>query len=191
MRFQGMWMLFVGLLLVAGVVGCTQEPFPNPAGEESEMTEEAPKSVAEAVSEIEELGGTVLFEGGAVESLDLERTQVTDAKLVHLKGFTELKYLILNDTQITDAGLMHLKGLAELAKLWLKNGKITDAGLVHLKGFTKLKYLSLWGTQITDAGLMHLKGLPELEGLDLRDTQVTDKGVKELQDALPNCRIRR
>jgi len=50
-------------------------------------------------------------------------------------------------------------------------------------------YVDLGGRPITDAGLVHLKGLTNLELLVLGDTQVTDEGVKNLQEALPNCRI--
>ena len=62
---------------------------------------------------------------------------------------------------------------------------------MHLKGLTKLEYLDLNGTKVTDAGLVHLEGLTKLEELHLVGTKVTDAGVKQLQQALPNCRISR
>jgi hypothetical protein len=46
-------------------------------------------------------------------------------------------------------------------------------------------------TAITDAGLRHLERLPQLQELWLNGTNVTDEGVKELQQALPNCKIER
>jgi len=36
---------------------------------------------------------------------------------------------------------------------------------------------------------MHLKGLTGLKNLNLIATKVTDAGVKQLQQALPNCKI--
>ncbi len=65
-----------------------------------------------------------------------------------------------------------------------------SAGLVHLTGLTKLTYLSLASHTITDAGLLHLKGLTKLTYLSLRGTKVTYAGVKQLQQALPNCKIK-
>ena len=49
--------------------------------------------------------------------------------------------------------------------------------------------LGLDDTKVTDAGLVHLKGLTKLEVLVLRRTKVTPAGVKQLQQALPNCKI--
>jgi hypothetical protein len=96
-----------------------------------------------------------------------------------------------NETRIINAGLEHLEGLTELKCLHLASTPITDAGLEHLKGLTALEELGLAGTQVTDAGLVHLEGMSNLRSLSLYDTQVTDEGVQKLQEALPNCGIRR
>lgn len=68
---------------------------------------------------------------------------------------------------------------------------VTDAGLVHLKGLTELQSLDLMATNVSDAGLEHLRGLTRLQSLNLMATKVTDAGVKDLQMALPNCKINR
>lgn len=65
----------------------------------------------------------------------------------------------------------------------------TDAGLVHLKEMTGLQGLSLNSTEVTDARMVHLKGLKSLQYFGLRYSKVTDAGVKDLQTALPKCRI--
>ncbi|MBC8876727.1 MAG: hypothetical protein H8E44_45440 [Planctomycetes bacterium] len=54
---------------------------------------------------------------------------------------------------------------------------------------TDLKALGLARTNVTDAGLEKLKRLTKLTHLDLSATQVTNEGIKELQEALPNCKI--
>ena len=114
---------------------------------------------------LEEMGPIGKDADGRITSIDLRGTQVTDAGLVHLKGLTSLKELILSYTQITDARLLHLKGL------------------------TSLQRLGLDGTQVTDAGLEHLKGLTGLEYVYLNNTQITDAGVEDLKKALPQCNI--
>ena len=116
---------------------------------------------------IKELGGKLKFDKNkAVVSVELwSKRKVTDADLLHLKGMTDLKQLVLLGTTVTDAGLAHLKGLK------------------------KLENLNLAATKVTDAGLVHLKGLTNLTTLSLADTAVTDAGVKQLQQALPNCKI--
>ena len=61
-------------------------------------------------------------------------SSITDAGLVNLKGFTQLKELQLCSSQVTDAGLATLTDLSHLRWLDLSGPKITDAGLVHIKG---------------------------------------------------------
>ena len=41
----------------------------------------------------------------------------------------ELHHLTLNRTQLTDSGLAHLKGLSGLQELGLAGTKVTDAGI--------------------------------------------------------------
>ena len=88
-----------------------------------------------------------------------------------------------------DDDMVLLQGMSELKTLYLTVSKITDAGLVYLKELMKLQELSLAMTQVTDAGLVHLKGLTNLRVLHLNGTHVTDTGVKDLQQALPDCKI--
>ena len=98
--------MLVGLLVVAS----------NAVGENKVVK----RSDAEkkAIAAIKKLGGRVKVDdekpGKPVISVDLRRTKVTDAGLVHLKGLTELRGLFLYYTNVTDAGLVHLKGLTEL-----------------------------------------------------------------------------
>ena len=149
---------------------------------------------------------------GKVISIAFRGNRFTDSELVHLQGLTDLKFLNLNDTRVTDTGLAHLKGLTSLQALYvgsritdvglthlqgltslksvgLNSNQITDAGLDHLQGLTSLESLFLQGPHVTDDGLERLKGLTSLKSLSLRGTQVTDDGKKELEAALPDCRI--
>jgi len=147
---------------------------------------------ASAVAALKKLGARIKQDDqGNVVELNLSRSKITDAGLLHLKGLTGLQTLSLYRTQTTDVGLVHLKGLTKLQSLNLQLTKITDAGLAHLKGLANLETLSLQLTKITDAGLVHLKGLTGLQVLYVSNTKVTDAGVAELQKTLPDCRIRK
>ena len=84
MRFQAMWMLSAVVLLVAGMVGCSDKPRPV-VGKEGE-----PESVADAISAIEKLGGTVFSDddSGAVITVHLQghenhRCRTRASKTVH------------------------------------------------------------------------------------------------------------
>ena len=126
-----------------------------------------------------------------LQLLHLHATQVTDTGLEHLKGLTNLRWLYLDKTQVTDTGLEHLKELNNLRWLFLHGTQVTGTGLEHLKELTNLEWLILNGTQVSDAGLEHLTELNNLEILGLSGTQVTDEGAEKLQQALPNCGIKR
>ncbi|MCH8047578.1 MAG: hypothetical protein IID44_28110 [Planctomycetes bacterium] len=128
-------------------------------------------NVEEAVDEILELGGWAYAVGGR----SLSQTWL--------------------EKQLNDPGRFGLK-IVVVGFRW--NASDTDAGLEHLKDMEKRESwnlsvgtLDLSGTNVTDAGLQHLKGLKNLRELFLDETDVTDEGVKELQRALPTCRIRR
>ena len=168
-------------------------------------------------TQVTDIGLTHLKGLTKLQELSLDGTKVTDAGLAHLKGLTQLQRLYLRNTQVTDSGLAHLKGLTQLQRLYVCNTQVTDSGMEHLKGLSQLQALWLGGTKVTDAGLEHLKGLSQLRGLGLGDTldckivtatgwehftarmaihtsdttTVTDEGVKKLQQALPNCQIKR
>ena len=64
--------------------------------------------------------------------MDLSKTGVTDAGLVHLQGLTALKELCLQETRITDAGLARLYPL-RIDSLALRGTQVTDAGLEEFK----------------------------------------------------------
>ena len=85
--------------------------------------------------------GQPVVAADVLRSLHLNRTQVTDAGLEHLKGLSNLEHLILFRWRVTDGGRM----------------RVTDAGLEHLKGLTSLKALVLAGTRVTDEGIKKLR----------------------------------
>ena len=143
----------------------------------------------EAVSAIENAGGSVGYESGLVTFVDLRRKSAIDKVIAQAGRLSRLQLLLLDHSSFSDLGLAHLKGLTELSSLDLRYTQVTDAGLVHLNGLTKLSYLVLQGTQVTDAGLVHLKELTRLWTLSLVNTQVTDAGVNDLKRALPHLKI--
>src|SRR5262249_13523169 len=106
-----------------------------------------------------------------------------------LSELTSLDQLGLAGTQVSDAGLVHLKGFTKLTGLWLQYTQVSDAGLVHLQGLTILRTLYLTGTQVSDAGLDQLKGLRRLKEINVAQPRVPAAGMERLSAALPNCII--
>jgi len=122
-------------------------------------------------------------------TLNLDRSFLTDAEMVHLAGLANLEELCISNTKVSGPGLIHLEKLPNLKVLNLTASKITDAGLKPLSGLSQLRTVSLYNTSITDAGLVHLKAMSHLEELYIQSTLTTEDGVKTLRHALPNCKI--
>jgi hypothetical protein len=101
-------------------IGSTDDP-PAAAGD------------ASAVAALKKLGARIKQDDqGNVVELNLSRSKITDAGLLHLKGLPNLQTLSL-PKQITDAGLVHLRGLTNLQVLDVKNTQATDAGIAELQ----------------------------------------------------------
>ena len=66
-----------------------------------------------------------------------------------------------------------------------------DDGLDRLEDLPHLQTLYLRDAGITDQGIDKVKKLPRLEKLYLCDTEVTDTSVNDLQNAMPNLKIKR
>ncbi len=123
--------------------------------------------------------------------LRLNWTRVGDASLQHINRLPELKMLYLSGTKVTDRGLDHLVILKKLQALQLAETKLTDRGARQLSEFSDLMFLSLRGTDITDDTVAVLAKLKKLRHVDITDTRISLEGLKSLQDALPECNIRR
>ncbi|MFV2067697.1 MAG: hypothetical protein ACC645_12035 [Pirellulales bacterium] len=158
-----------------------------------EMNPPSPEAEQQAITKIEEIGGTVrpiaLNDDSQEVDFHLGGTKLDDAGLALVKDLRKVIHLNLKETQITDAGLAHLGTIPSITRLHLEKTKITDEGLTQLSSLGELEYLNLYGTSITDAGLVHLQGLDRLKKLYLWQTGVTDEGVRRLQDSLPGLTI--
>jgi hypothetical protein len=100
-----------------------------------------------------------------------------------------LNRLILNRTQVSDEGLTHLKEVPNLADLNLHGRPITRKGLEHLLGVRNLQALTLHGVPIADDDIEPLRDLSSLQSVSLQCTNVSKKGIDRLRAALPRCRI--
>ena len=140
----------------------------------------------------------------ALEHLELEDGQYTDAGLAQLAGLTKLTRISLNGAPLTGAGLVHLKDCQKLSILILANTKRLDTDrLAVINQFKKLDALNLsktnvigaefaqfdelqltalilHGTAVNDEGLAGVAQLKGLTDLDLSGTQVTDAGLEQL-----------
>ena len=84
-------------------------------------------------------------------------------------------------TNLTDAGLIGLDGFDQLRSLRLAQTSIGDEGVDSILKLEKLEVLNLYATSITDAGILRLAALPNLKRLYCADSAVTPEGVLAAQ----------
>ena len=104
-------------VLLIGIVGCggSSQPgggsVPTPEGSQGK-TDKPPAQTANAdpVAALEKIGTKIQRnEQAEIIEVFLRGTQITDAKLVRLKGLNNLQELYLTGTKVTDAGVADLK----------------------------------------------------------------------------------
>jgi hypothetical protein len=123
-------------------------------------------------------------------------------KLLGDEYFREVYQVSVNGPQydyINETEFAQLSSLTEVRNLFLTNIKIAigphlerplrDSDLAVLQNMRKLQDLIIESAGVSDEGLPYLKRLTKLTRLDLRRTGITPQGIRELQQALPNCKI--
>ena len=122
-------------------------------------------------------------------SLDLSYNLVTDADLEGISNLSNLRSLGLALTHVTDRGLHEITRLQNLRSLNLLSTQISDNGLEEISKLKNITELDLSYNLITDVGLVHVGKLSNLTKLNVSFTLVTDEGLEKLRVTLPNCRI--
>lgn len=151
-------------------------------------------AMVEAIQKVEAAGASLLPIASGVSSYRFTALNVAkefgDAGLDALMPVAEsIVSLDLARTQVTDAGLAKVAKMSALKELRLDNTGIGDAGLVHLSGLKSLEYLNVYGSKVTDGGIQKLAGLSNLKALYVWQTGVTKAGVAQLKGKLPKAHI--
>ena len=132
---------------------------------------------------IEALGGFVVWNN--------EVPRCFPASLHHrIRLWNRIAVVDMDRNQMDDAGLKHLRDATHVNELFVSGNPITDTGLENLKTMKNLRVIWLIETQVTDRGLESLKELKDLAVVYLGDdTQTTPEGRVRLRKALPKCEI--
>jgi len=116
--------------------------------------------------------------------------RVTDGTLASLQGLEPcLVSLDLSRSQLSDAGLGELAAFTHLRRLRLDQTGIGDAGMKELVSLKELAVLNLFGTKVGDEGLRFVSTLPRLERVFVWQSGVTSEGVAALREARPEVQV--
>ncbi|MBM4110631.1 MAG: hypothetical protein FJ254_04625 [Phycisphaerae bacterium] len=89
---------------------------------------------------------------GAIISLNLARTNVTDVGVAGLTGFVMLESLRLDSTEVGDAALACVAAMPRLKVLNIHSTKVGDEGLAALASASALERVYAWNSHVTTAG---------------------------------------
>lgn len=126
-----------------------------------------------------------------LRSLGLYECDTTDDDLIPLAALNSLESLDLQKTRVTDKGMAHIRRMTHLRTLFLSEN-VTDRGLEQLVGLTHLENLFLDdAAQVTDMGLLAIRGLTNLKLLSGRNTGISQQAWSDFEAAMPECRVLR
>lgn len=110
----------------------------------------------------------------ALERLYLDQVHADDAVLAALSPARDtLRVLHLAASDVSEAGLAALRGFTELQELTLGDTRMHEA-VADLSAWPRLRTLSLVGLDLTDKALPRLAARPSLVVLDLSATEIRD-----------------
>ncbi len=99
-------------------------------------------------------------------------TEGVDAYLNQAAALPAMKSLELDRTDITDAGVQSLSRAAGLQELNIRGGRITAQGIEQLALCKNLEHLELAGVPITAGGIGKLSRLPKLRTFIVNDKRI-------------------
>lgn len=126
-------------------------------------------------SRLTDAGVTRLAGLGALRSIYLERSRLTDESFRVFGRLHQLEHLYAPGAQISDAALFCLRDSPYLRSLLVGDDRcargnaceVTDVGIQSLAQLLNLEELDLRGSRITSTGLAHLAHLTKLRVLNL------------------------
>jgi hypothetical protein len=162
---------------------------------------------------VDERNAGVLADGGLralaglprLTELHIQGARLRDDDFTHLADATSLQMLDINGSNtLTPALLSHFRDHPSLRRVSLslqfegKTNRLTEdvlasalRGMADLGTMPNLEQLSLYGACFTDEVVAPLSQVPTLRHLLLYHTSCSTAAFEELQQALPDCEIRR
>lgn len=128
----------------------------------------------------------------ALRALSLTRTAITNKSLATIaENFPGLVYLRLDETTINDNALESLSGLKQLQEISLFRVPVGDRACKVMAEIASLRRISLDQSMITDAGLDALATRDDLERVSIWQCPISDEAVAKFKKACPKTILNR
>ncbi len=108
-------------------------------------------------------------------------TFVTDQTIQKLLRFKNLRRLQIDRTELSDAGLIPLKGLTHLEFLDVSRTRVTGNTLSSLTALKELRHIRMDSNALDGTKLSPLSRLPRLEWLSIRHSRLRDPHLEFMQ----------
>ncbi len=115
-------------------------------------------------------------------SLDLDRSDASDAGVTHAAQLPELQRVSLFSTTIHGKCFEQLAGLKKVRYMRLGHNGLEESSLHYLSQMPGLKVLDVVGCNIADGGVEQLSHCPNLVSIALDDnSKITDRSIKYIR----------
>lgn len=124
----------------------------------------------------------LLAEVGGIHTIDLFGAELDDEGLAVIGAMGALRTLNVSRTSVTDAGIEHLAGLS-LRSLSMHDTKATEASAPVIARIATLERLRFETKSMSDGVFEHFGRLPALVELESRDIRVSADALRHLEGA--------
>lgn len=148
-----------------GIPPLTRQPDNSGASNANASTTQADSRglQLQAMKAVHVAGGSARLDAdGNVVELRLDGTRIRDQDLALFHAFPMLTSIDMPRTNVTDAGVAHLGKVTSLRSIRLYDTKVGDDGIAHLHGLKNLRMIILKRTHVTHIGADKLQAaLPD------------------------------
>lgn len=154
-----------------------------------ERTEAVQKEILEE-SDKEDCANVTKEDLQAIVSFSLYRKKVASLKVGDFSGFSSLEWLFLSSNQLKTLPENIFAGLSTLEKLSLASNQLTSLPINIFAGLDSLEELVLSINPFSSLSPNLFSSLSSLKTLHLFRVSLSEENKTQLEEALPNVRIR-
>lgn len=138
-------------------------------------------------SDVDVLIDALQKQHASLSRLTIENVKIDDEQFEKISKLPEIEFLDLIRTNVTQAGLIHLKNMENLEEFNLTTNLMADEGTIHFKRAPNLKKLWISCDRLTNDSVAEFSKLKQIESLIILSENMTKEAEAQLIEALPEA----